>query len=146
MEVESTVVRSAVTLDEFLRMQETKPYSEFGNGVVFQKAGGDWPHSAIQTFLMVVLFQFLASTGIGRVFPELRCIFGPPGRERAYVPDIVVIAKEHLTGGRYPRTAPDLAVEIMSPDQDMARISDKIQFYFSTACASSWLSIPRRAP
>ena len=95
--------------------------------------------------LTVVLFQFLDRTGLGQVFPELRCIFGPPGQERVFVPDLVYIARERLTADLYHRAAPDLAVEILSPDQDMARFLDKIQFYLLNGVRLVWVIDPPRA-
>jgi Uma2 family endonuclease len=137
----ATTVR--MTLDEFLRRpDDAKPAMEYACGEVFQKPVPTTPHSAIQGYLVVVLFQFLANAGMGRVFPELRCIFGPVGRERAYVPDLVIVATEKLTGDRYLRVAPDLAIEVMSLDQDMARISDKIQFYLLNGVRLVWVIDP----
>jgi Uma2 family endonuclease len=132
-----------MTLDEFLeRTDDDKPAMEYACGEVFQKPMPTTPHAAVQGYLLVVLFQFLTRAGIGRVFPELRCIFGPPGRQRAYVPDLVFVAKERLTSDRYLRTAPDLAIEIMSPDQDMARMSDKLQFYLLNGVRLVWVIDP----
>ncbi len=105
----------------------------------------DRAHSAIQFFLAAVLFPFLSRTGIGRGFTEFRCIFGPPGGQRAYVPDLTYVAMEHLTDDRYLRMAPDLAVEILSHDQDMARFVDKIQFYLGHGVRLVWVIDPTRA-
>ena len=86
-----------VTLEEFLSLDETKPYSEFANGGVYQKTGGDWSHSAVQTFLMVALFGFQQRTQLGEALPELLCIFGPASRERAYGPDLVFVSQDKLS-------------------------------------------------
>src|SRR5437899_453179 len=96
-----------ITLDEFLAMPDTKPASEFADGEIIQKPMPDRPHSSIQLYLGVVLFGFLARTGLGRAFTELRCIFGPPGGRRAWVPDLVVITREHLTAERHHHAPPD---------------------------------------
>jgi Uma2 family endonuclease len=134
---------SRITLDEFLQIKEgDKPALEYACGEVFQKPMPTRPHSQIQTFLAVAVFQFLTTAGIGRALTELRCIFGPPGRERAYVPDLVYVANERLTVDKYLQTAPDVAVEIMSPDQDMARLSDKIQFYLLNGVLLVWIIDP----
>jgi len=121
--------RSGLTLEQFLEMRETKPASEYACGEAFQKPMGDGPHAAIQLFLGAVLYPFLARAGIGRAFTELRCIFGPPGRQRTYVPDLVYVATAKLPIPRHLHAAPDLAVEILSPDQHMPQFLDKIQFY-----------------
>ena len=136
---------AGLTLEQFLEMRETKPASEYACGEAFQKPMPDVPHSAIQGFLTVVLFPFLTQKGLGRVFPELRCIFGPPGRERTYVPDLVYVARERLPSERPLHAAPDLAIEILSPDQHMAHFLDKIQFYLLYGVRLVWVFDPATA-
>ena len=129
------------TLDEFLSLEETKPYREYVCGEVTQKPMPNWDHSAIQAFLAAILFPFLAQAGSGRVLTEFRCIFGG----RAYVPDLSYVAKERLTGDRYLRSAPDLAIEVLSPDQDMGRFLEKIQAYLRYGVRLVWVIDPVRA-
>ena len=133
---------SNLTLEQFLAMPDTEPAGEYVCGEVIQKPMPDRPHAAIQGYLLVVLFQFLTRTKLGRVFPEFRCIFGPPGRQRAFVPDLVYIAHERLTPDRYHRAAPDLAVEVLSPDQNMARFVEKTHFYLLNGLRLVWVIDP----
>ena len=139
--------RSGLTLDQFLEMRETKPASEYACGEAFQKPMPNWDHSTVQTFLATVLFTFLAETKIGRVVTEFRCIFGPPGRERTYVPDLSYVARARLPSERsfaerHLHAAPDLAIEILSPDQHMAHFLDKIQFYLLYGVRLVWVIDP----
>ena len=139
-------VTSRVTLDEFLLMKDDeKPALEYACGEVTQKPMPDRLHSTLQLFLGVVLFHFLEGTGLGKALPELRCIFGPSGRVRVFVPDLVYVANARLTADRYLHTAPDLAVEILSPGQNMARIVDKIQFYLLNGVRLAWVIDPNAA-
>ena len=132
-----------LTLEQFLQMEETKPASEYACGEVLQKPMPDIPHSAIQAFLILVLYPYLKEARLGRIFPELRCIFGPPGRERAYVPDLVYVARERLPSTtRHLYAAPDLAIEILSPDQHMPALLDKVQFYLLYGVRLVWLVDP----
>lgn len=137
--------RSLVTLEQFLGMEETKPASEYACGEVFQKPMPDGPHAAIQFFLAGILYPYLTQTGIGRAFTELRCIFGPPGRQRTYVPDLVYVARSKLPIPRHLLAAPDLAVEILSPDQHMPAFLDKIQFYLLYGVRIVWVIDPATA-
>jgi len=137
---------SKLTLDEFLSIDDdTKPALEYACGEAVQKPMPNRLHSAIQGYLIAVLFPFLERTGLGQVLPEFRCIFGPPGHVRVFVPDLVYIARERLTADLYHRAAPDLAVEVLSPDQDMARFVDKIQFYLLHGVRLVWVIDPVRA-
>lgn len=134
--------KSALTLEQFLAMSETEPASEYACGRVFQKPMGDGPHASIQLFLGVVLYPFLAQTGMGRAFTELRCIFGPAGQQRTYVPDLVYVSIAKLPIPRHLRAAPDLAIEILSPDQHATAFLDKIQFYLLTGVRLVWVIDP----
>ena len=136
---------SRLTLDEFLRLEETEPASEYACGEAFQKPMPNRPHSAIQLFLGAMLFPFLSQTKLGRAFTEFRCIFGPPGRERTYVPDLTYVARERLTADLYLQGPPDLAIEILSPDQHMAHFLDKIQFYLLYGVRLVWVIDPATA-
>ena len=136
---------SKVTLQEFLTMAETEPYSEYACGEVVQKPMPDRSHAAIQLFLAMVLGQFPERVQIGQAFTEFRCIFGPPGSVRAYVPDLSYVSSERLGEDRYLRTAPDLAVEILSRDQDMGRFLAKVQFYLRYGVRLVWVVDPERA-
>ena len=136
-------IAARVTLDEFLRMpDDEKPALEFACGEITQKPMPDRLHSTIQMYLGVMLFQFLRRTGMGEVLPEFRCIFGPPGRERAFVPDLAVVAKGRLAADPYLHAAPDIAIEVLSPGQSMVRFIDKIQFYLLYGVRLVWVIDP----
>jgi Uma2 family endonuclease len=135
-------VRSKLTLDEFLGMQETKPYCEYVRGEAIQKPMPTYPHSVATRVLIVLLAQFLDRTGLGEILPEFRCIFGPPGGQRAYVPDLAYVRRELLPVERFLHAPPDLAIEVLSPDQDMTRFLDKIQFYLLHGVRMIWVIDP----
>jgi Uma2 family endonuclease len=135
-------ISARLTLEEFLALEETKPYLEYACGEAFEKPMPNRLHAVVQRYLILVLAPFLDSTGLGEVFPEFRCIFGPPGRERAYVPDLTVVTRERLTADLYLRTAPDLAIEVLSPDQHTARFLDKVQFYLLNGVRLVWVIDP----
>jgi Uma2 family endonuclease len=136
---------TGLTLDEFMRMEQTEPASEYACGEVMRKPMPDGPHAAIQFFLAVVLGPYLKRTGIGRAFTELRCIFGPPGRERAYVPDMVYVQQAALPIPRHLHAAPALAIEILSPDQHRPQFLAKIQFYLLYGVRLVWVIDPATA-
>ncbi|MGI8552340.1 MAG: Uma2 family endonuclease [Dehalococcoidia bacterium] len=135
------------SLDEFLTIPDTEPASEYLCGEVSQKPMPTNAHATLQGYLQVVLFQFLLKTRLGRVLPEWRCIFGAVGRERALVPDLVVVRNEHLPRGDvrdtpYLRTAPDLAIEILSPHQPVRAFVDKVHFYLVHGVRLLWVVDP----
>lgn len=144
-----TATAARLTLEEFLGMPETEPESEFYCGEVIQKPMPDQARSALQTYLAVLLFGFLRANPIGRVATEWRCIFGTPGHEATFVPDLVYVSNERLAHGdarahRFLRTAPDLAIEVLSPGQPAGPFTAKILFYLRHGVRLVWVIDPER--
>jgi Uma2 family endonuclease len=130
-----------LTLEEFLQMPETKPANEYACGEVYQKPMPTGPHSTLQLYFGLLLYPFTQSR-LGRVFPELRCIFGLPDNVRTYVPDVVFVRAEHLPVRRHLLTAPDLAIEVISPEQSWPQMLSKIQFYLLNGVRLVWVADP----
>lgn len=142
---EYAMTTTKLTLDEFLALPETEPASELIDGEVVQKPTPTYEHAIIQTLLSFVLTLFLRAHPIGVAGSEMRCIFGPPGEERPYVPDLVFVRAERaLRPGRGQtfRGAPDLAVEILSPDDRPDRVAAKVAFYLLHGVRLVWLVDP----
>ncbi len=108
----------------------------------------DNAYAAIQFYVAFLLRQFLQRARLGRARIEWRCIFGPTGRERVFVPDIAYVSFDRIPPGdarelRYPHTAPDRAVEVLSPDQSLNRFLGKITFYLLHGVRLVWVIDPR---
>ena len=136
-----------LTLDEFLARPETKPYSEYACEEVYQKPMPDLDHGRLQFLVALLIRQFLSASSLGVVAIEWRCIFGPPGDERVYLPNVAFATHERRAIlGRNERkflwTAPDLAVEVLSPDQPAGEFADKLQFYLLHRVRLVWVVDP----
>jgi len=137
------MAKTLLTLEEFLALEDQKPALEYMCGEALPKPMPDRPHSRLQVFLVTALVHFLATTPLGEAFTELRCIFGPPGRRRVFVPDVCFVETGRITeSSRFQNSAPDLAVEILSPEQNMARLIDKFQFYLLHGVRMVWVVDP----
>ena len=115
-------------LEEFLKLPETKPASEYIDGQIIQKPMPQGKHSAIQTELSAAINAVVKPQRMARAFSELRCTFG----RRSTVPDVSV-----FTWDRIPRddngavanvfqAAPDWTIEILSPDQSQTKVTKNI--------------------
>lgn len=134
-----------LTLDEYLALPETKPYSEYVDGEVVQKTMPSFAHSVVQSLLSLVFGLYLRANPIGICGSEMRCIIGPPGEELARLPDFLFIRMERLIGvrGNRPFTgAPDFAVEILSPDDRMSEVMTKVAFYLTHGVRLVWIIDP----
>lgn len=135
----------SMTLEEFLALPETKPASEFIDGQIVQKPMPTGGHSAIGTELPPAINQTLKTEKIARAFVELRCVFDG----RAIVPDIAVFAWDRISrdsdGGvtnEEFESAPNWIIEILSPDQNQAKIVKKILHCFQHGTQMGWLINP----
>lgn len=134
-----------LTLDEFLRLPETKPAREYDDGEVSKKPMPDTWHGYIQRLLSFVLTLYLREHPIGDAGSEIRCVFGPTGGERSYVPGYCFVfgVPPGFAPRRGPwRGPPDLAVEILSPDDRMTRVNRKLEFYLHNGVRLVWLIDP----
>src|SRR3712207_6829869 len=136
------------TLDDVLARSETKLFSQYACGGVHQKSMPDDDHRALQPFLWLLIRQFLSASPMGVVRTECRCVFGPAGRERVFLPDVTFATHERrAVRGRSERkflwTAPDLAIEVLSPDQPADEFADKLQFYLLHGVRLVWVVNPQ---
>lgn len=134
-----------LTIEQFLALPDTKPGSEYINGEVVQKPMPNIAHTVIQHLLSLAFGLYLRTNPIGIVGPELRCIFGPPDDRWGRLPDFMFIAMARLAGARADgpfHGAPDLAVEILSPDDRMTDVIAKVQFYLTYGTRLVWLVNP----
>jgi len=133
-----------VTLEEFLKLPETKPASEFIDGKIIQKPMPQGQHSRIQQKLTGCINAVTEDSRIALALPELRCTFSG----RSIVPDIAVFTWE-----RIPLTPdgaianqfnahPDWAIEILSPDQSVTRVTSNILYCLNQGSQMGWLIDP----
>jgi Uma2 family endonuclease len=114
-------------------LPETKPETEWVRGRPLQKVSPQRTHSRLQGALTMRLDRWAA--GRGEVGPEWRFRVAPPGEvRRPLVPDVAYVSNERLRPLsdkelEVPPLAPDVAVEILSPDDRRADIDDKIGVY-----------------
>jgi Uma2 family endonuclease len=133
-----------LTLEEFLKLPETKPASEFINGEIVQKPMPQGEHSLIQVELCEVINQVAKPEKIARVFPELRCTFGGD----SIVPDVAVFRWERipvLASGRIANRFeihPDWSIEILSPDQSQTKVLGKLLHCSQHGTELGWLIDP----
>lgn len=134
-----------ITLAAFLNLPETTPASEFIDGKVTQKPMPKGKHSRLQTKLPNVLNDFLEPRKAGLAFTELRCSFGGA----AIVPDISVFQRSRIPLDEdgdiadLVEVAPDLTVEILSPQQSSTRVIRKISHCLTHGSQLGWLIDPK---
>lgn len=137
-------IASALSLEEFLQLPETKPASEYIAGKIIQKPMPKSKHSRLQLRLCNAINEVAESPKIAYAFPELRCTFG----DRSIVPDIAVLFWEQIVfdANGEPvddvRIAPAWTIEILSPEQSSNRVTGNILYCIQNGCQLGWLLDP----
>lgn len=133
-----------LTLEEFLKLPETKPASEYINGQLIQKPMPQGKHSIIQGELVIAINAVVKSQRIALAFPELRCTFGG----RSIVPDVAVFAWERIPldeNGDIAnvfQAAPDWTIEVLSPEQSQTKVTGNILHCLKHGSKLGWLLDP----
>jgi Uma2 family endonuclease len=133
-----------LTLDEFLKLSETKPASEFIDGQIIQKPMPQGKHSTVQSDFVSAVNTILKPQRIGRAYSELRCTFGG----RSVVPDVTVFTWDRIPrdpSGEVSNTfaiAPDWTIEILSPDQSQTKVVRNILHCLAHGTQMGWLIDP----
>lgn len=129
------------TLEEFLKLPETEPASEYIDGQIIKKPIPQGEHSAIQTELPPAINLVVKPTKIARAFTELRCTFGG----RSIVPDVSVFLwnriprKENGGIANVFSIYPDWTIEILSPDQSQTKVIKNILHCLKYGTQMGWL-------
>ncbi|MEH2363935.1 Uma2 family endonuclease [Nostoc sp.] len=140
----TTAIPPSLTLEEFLKLPETKPASEFIDGQIYQKPMPAGKHSRLQLKFCDAVNQVAETSQIALAFPELRCSFGG----RSIVPDAAVFIWERIpfeADGEVPNTFeiyPDWTVEILSPDQRTTKVISNILHCLKHGTQLGWLIDP----
>jgi Uma2 family endonuclease len=135
---------TVLSLEEFLVLPETKPYSEYIDGQIIQKPMAQGKHSIIQGELCPVINAVIKVRKMGWAFPELRCTFSG----RSLVPDIAVFASNRIPldqngdiANKFT-SAPDWLIEILSPEQSHTIVTKKILHALNYGTQIGWLIDP----
>ncbi|MBW4646862.1 MAG: Uma2 family endonuclease [Goleter apudmare HA4340-LM2] len=121
---------SVTTLEEFLKLPETKPASEYIDGKIYQKPMPQGKHSTLQIELASTINQVGKAKKLAYAFTELRYTFA----DKSIVPDIAVFEWENIPLDENGQIAnkfeisPDWIIEILSPEQSVSKVIRKITF------------------
>jgi Uma2 family endonuclease len=133
-----------ITLEEFLKLPETKPASEYIDGQIIQKPMPKGRHSIIQSEFVAAVNTSLRKPGIATGFTELRCTFG----DRSIVPDIAVFENSKIPRnesgeiGDIFTAAPDWIIEVLFPDQRPTKVLKNISHCIMNGSQMGWLIDP----
>jgi Uma2 family endonuclease len=126
------LTRTELTLEEFLRLPEKKPALEYEDGEVTQKMSPKRRHATLQAATAEMFNVFARPRRLGRAFTEQRVVLP----SRSYVIDVAyysmdripVDAEGDVEDGSFEEL-PDIAVEILSPRQEVTPLLRRCAWY-----------------
>src|SRR5579863_10518884 len=125
-----------IPVEEYLRSSYS-PDREYVDGEIVQRNLGEKAHATVQSNLIVYLGSRRKKLGI-REFPEQRLQVSP---KRFRVPDVCVV-KAPAPQEQIFTTPPHLCIEILSKDDTMNYMQEKIDDYLNFGVPYIWVINP----
>jgi len=145
---DAVVERTKTTMEAFERLiesPEAESRLELIDGEVVEKAMATQEHAAIVHKIGLYVGIYLLTHPIALAGPETRYRI-PDEPRNSLIPDWSLVLTEDampVTRGAVPRM-PDFAVEVMSPDDSIARMREKAAIYLRLGTRLVWLALPRQ--
>jgi Uma2 family endonuclease len=127
---------------------DTKPATEWVRGRALQKISPKPRHSVLQRWIATWLDAWVGRRGC--VGTELDVKIARPGEPlRPLVPDVCYLSferwsREQFETDEVPRAAPEIVVEILSPDDRRIDLDDKLDVYLQAGTRLVLVVDPRR--
>ncbi|MBC7323974.1 MAG: Uma2 family endonuclease, partial [Moorella sp. (in: Bacteria)] len=134
------------TFEEFLVRGDEDTWAEWVDGEVVLLTPAATKHQRIARFLGDFLGNFVLLRQLGEVFQAPFTIKLPPPLKRGREPDVIFISRErlHQLKPAYFDGAPDLVVEITSPESIARDRGEKYVEYEAAGIDEYWLIDPDR--
>ena len=136
--------QTKLTLEEFLASPQSNGSYELVDGEAVAKVSPKRFHSKTQRALLRLLEDWGEERG--EIGVEWAVTLKRRGKDWAPIPDLLFVAKERLPddlGDEPCPVPPDLAIEIISPDQTFGDMLEKVFDYLMAGVLTVWLVDPR---
>ena len=150
----TTAQSAPLTVAEFIEAYNCCPI-EVVNREIVEMSPPEIKHVRIARNLFILLYQFATEQKLGEVWPDNApyILDEDPRKDWVYgsrVPDVSFVARERMEahhaeyGEEGPlRLAPDLAVEIISPNDRYSEVNKKITDYLRYGVRAVWIIDPQ---
>jgi Uma2 family endonuclease len=141
----STVQATRLTADDLLAMSDERDY-ELVDGQLRERTMG-MESSWVAVTIAHLLYSLAQDGGLGWVFGEgtgFQCFADDPNRVRK--PDVAFLRRTQLPKGPprrgFCRVAPDLAVEVVSPNDTAYEVETKLAEWLDAGVSEVWIVVP----
>ncbi len=130
-------ILTPISIDEYLHTSY-RPDCDYVDGIVVERNVGEKDHSTVQRKLILFLGNRQTEWGI-LVYPEQRVQVKP---NRFSVPDVCVVRAD-APDEQILTHPPLLCIEILSPDDRMSQMLDRVKDYLDLGVPSVWVIDPQ---
>lgn len=127
--------RTMISVEEYLRTVY-RPDCDYVDGEVQERNLGEWDHSRAQAKILWRLGEYENCPGL-QVFPSLRLRVS---ETCVRVPDVCAFLESPAE--QAPRTPPFLCVEVVSPEDTLMRMRERVDDYLGMGVPYVWVLDP----
>jgi Uma2 family endonuclease len=136
-----------ITAEELARMGEQDFDFELVSGKLVPVTPGGGQHGALAMWLGARVLAFVEARALGRVYAAETGYVLRRDPDTVRAPDVSFVSRHRPAGMRSPRGfipgAPDLAVEVRSPDDTIAALEAKARDYLRAGARLVWIVDPQ---
>lgn len=145
--VEPMTAPALLTADDLMRLQPPHKRTELVRGQMIVREPPGFRHGDIAMAIAGRMYPFVREKGLGRVLAAETgfVLFTNPDTVRA--PDVAFVKHERIPNPiprGYARFAPDLAVEVLSPDDRPGEVLAKVADWLQAGTRLVWVVDPDR--
>ncbi|MGH7506004.1 MAG: Uma2 family endonuclease [Longimicrobiales bacterium] len=141
-----TLRTGPVTLEQYVRTPDPDERLEVVRGRMIREPRPGNEHGKVQACIATLLVPYVRERKLGDVLTDAGFVLATdPLTVRA--PDVAFVARGRYPDDRLPtglaHLAPDLAVEIVSPNDRAADVQEKVDAYLESGTRLVWVVYPR---
>ena len=135
-----------MTADELLRLYLPNKRTELINGVLVVREPAGYNHGRIAMTLSIVIGTFVREHRLGDVLAAETGFKLTSHPDTVRAPDVAFVSNDRIPVQRrgFPAMAPDLAVEVLSPDDRPSEILAKVADWLRAGSKLVWVVDPER--
>ena len=130
--------KAAVPVEEYLQASYPNPDPEYRDGEIVERSVPDYKHGATQSNLAAFFRQHRTRHRLF-VAVETRLRVGP---RRFMIPDVTVFHPEP-PAERFPSSPPLVVIEVLSDDDPMSSVREKLEEYRAWGVRHVWVVDPQ---
>ncbi|MCC6124668.1 MAG: Uma2 family endonuclease [Pirellulales bacterium] len=138
-------VEKIMTADEYLALGDIGPSALIQGELVLMSPTG-YNHGWIANNIGIALGIFVKSKKLGRVSSSEAGFYIARNPDTVRAPDVAFVRAERIPPGgqkKFFEGPPDLAVEVLSPDDRSSEVNAKIRDWLQAGCVQVWVVDPQ---